>query len=73
VHIFRIGLDRPAEEVESEAPDTGQSRPEAFWAELRRYDAFESTKRLPQLGITKDGHYALVPDKPKNGKVPPRP
>jgi len=61
VHIFPHQLDRPDEEVDSDRLTLANPGLEGFWNELRPvYDAFEKTKRLPRITITKDGHYAIA-------------
>lgn len=64
VHIFPHRMDRSAEEVASGPIIHADPALPAFWAQLRPiYDAFETTRSIPNVTISKDGKYSLAHDR----------
>ena len=62
VHIFPHKLHLTAEEVASKPMTDANPKLLAFWTELRPiYDAFEESKTVPNVVITKEGRYVLEP------------
>ena len=60
VHIFPARMTGETWSAFAKAESDGKPELRAFWANLQRvFDAFEETKRFPNIGIGRDGSYLV--------------